>query len=432
MFDVAELPKLGQQVAGRDLSLLSDDDLLAAAVEVQAARASVELYEARLLGELQVRGVTARRYGLRTAPWVAAEAKVDRGGVARRMRLGQRLRRLPLVEAAVATGAVSSDHAVALADAAANPRVGDQVEAAQAIWVELADTTSYADWKRQLDHTVVQLDQDGGYDPNRDLARNRLRLSPFPDGSLNVAGELVGEQALVVRQCIEAHAERLFHRLRHDHDLCPELAVPTHATLLAMALAELVLRGSTVDLDHSTGPATDVTLVVEATPAVAVDPEVRVDPTGNPLLDQACPATTPDGDHVHGEVAAMLLCDPVITALVIETLGVPLDLGRTVRLANRRQRRAVGRRDGGCVFPGCDAPIGWCDVHHVVWWDRDGPTDIWNLALLCRHHHGITHRRGWTMTTTGDHWFTWTTPLGQTLYSQRHRGRSPTRQLQPA
>jgi len=380
---------------------------------------------------------------------VAAEAKVDRGGVSRRMRLGMRLRRLPSVEAAVASGELSADHASRLAEAAANPRVGDQVEATQRLWIDLADTTSFVDWAHQLGRTVVLLDQDGGYDPNRDLARNRLRLSPLPDGSLNVAGELIGEQALVIRQCVEGHADLLFLRMQRDHDLCPELPVPTRATLLAMALAELVLRGSVVDLDNSTGPATDVTLVIEAHPPAehpgdpAFDPYRPVGQLADladvadvaslaDLVERCGPAATPDGFHVHAETAACLLCDPVIHALIVDSLGVPLDMGRQIRLANRDQRRALATRDGGCVFPGCDAPIGWCDAHHVTWWRNHGATDITNLALLCRYHHGVTHRDGWTMTATTHQRFTWTTPLGQTLHSQRHRGRSPTKHLQPA
>ncbi len=193
-----------------------------------------------------------------------------------------------------------------------------------------------------------------------------------------MAGELVGEQALVFRQCVEAHADRLFLRLSQaDHDLCPELPLPTRATVLALALAELVLRGSTVDRgDTSTGPACDVTLVIEATTphtqgsTGATDstgarqlidrrdrrepaepgrwPEVfdpyhrtaladRADRGGhNPLTDHCGPATTPDGFHVPHHVAACLLCDPVITALIVDALGVPLDMGRQIRLANRR------------------------------------------------------------------------------------------------
>ena len=79
-------------------------------------------------------------------------------------------------------------------------------------------------------------------------------------------------------------------------------------------------------------------------------------------------------------------------------------------------------RDGGCVFPGCDMPAGWSDAHHITPWEHGGTTDLPNLALLCRHHHGVTHRTGWTMTTQPDQTFTWTTPTGRTLHSQRNRG----------
>ncbi len=144
------------------------------------------------------------------------------------------------------------------------------------------------------------------------------------------------------------------------------------------------------------------------------------------LFGHCGPAHTTDGEVVHPEVAAILLCDPIITVLVVDLLGVPLDMGRKIRLVNRDQRRALTRRDGGCIFPGCDCPASWCAAHHVIWWEHQGPTDIWNLALLCRYHHGVTHRRGWTMTAAGSGWFTWTTPSGDTLHSQRHRGRSPT------
>ncbi len=477
MFDVADLSQRCRSAAGEDLSTLSDDELLAAAVGWESVRSGVETAEARVLAELRVRGVTDQRFGLRTQQWVAAEAKCDRREVNRRLRFGLAVRRLNAVTDAVASGALSKDHAAVLAEAAANPRVGDQVEAGQSVWIELAQVTSFVDWKHQLEHTVALLDQDGGYDPNRDLARNRLHLTPLPDGSVGVAGELVGEQALVFRQCVEAHADRLFLRLKADHELCPELLLPSRATVVALAAAELVLRGSTVDRgDTSTGPACDVTLVIQATkphPQGSTGPTGVTDPTGardlvdrrepaepgrwpevfdpyhrialvdradrgghNPLTDHCGPATTPDGFHVPHHVAACLLCDPVITALIEDALGVPLDMGRQIRLANREQRRALKRRDGGCVFPGCDAPVGWCDAHHVTWWDDDGPTDIKNLALLCRYHHGVTHRSGWTMTATAGQRFTWTTPLGQTLHSQRHRGRSPTgrhrRRLQPA
>ncbi len=91
------------------------------------------------------------------------------------------------------------------------------------------------------------------------------------------------------------------------------------------------------------------------------------------LWSHCGPAQTPDGEVVHPERAAILLCDPIITVLVIDLLGVPLDMGRKIRLVNRNQRRALATRDGGSIFPGGDCPASWCDAHHVIWWERRGP-----------------------------------------------------------
>jgi len=118
-------------------------------------------------------------------------------------------------------------------------------------------------------------------------------------------------------------------------------------------------------------------------------------------------------------------CGAGTDTVIVDSLGVPLDMGRKIRYANRAQRRALAVRDGGCVWLGCDMPVGWTDAHHITPWEHGGPTDLANLALLCRHHHGVTHRTGWTMTAHADQTFTWLTPGGQTLHSQRHRGRPP-------
>jgi hypothetical protein len=72
-----------------------------------------------------------------------------------------------------------------------------------------------------------------------------------------------------------------------------------------------------------------------------------------------------------------------------------LDLGRSTRVVSRAQRRALVLRDGGCGFPGCDRPPQWCDAHHLRHWVKGGPTDLWNLVLLCRRHHVLCHEGGW-------------------------------------
>ncbi|MCZ7629958.1 MAG: HNH endonuclease [Microthrixaceae bacterium] len=131
----------------------------------------------------------------------------------------------------------------------------------------------------------------------------------------------------------------------------------------------------------------------------------------------------------------LLVCNSAISETLLDHLGMPVAVRERLRLPNRAMRRALVVRDGGCVFPGCDAPPGWCDAHHVIEYADDGQTVIVNLVLLCRHHHGIVHRTGWTMSLNhtnrthpdqpGDHsHFTITTATGLELPTQ-HRPRPP-------
>ncbi|MGZ4709585.1 MAG: hypothetical protein ACXWBN_12665, partial [Acidimicrobiales bacterium] len=285
MFDVVDLTMRCRGAAAEVVGLVSDDELLVAAVGLQAVRWALDVAEAHVLGELRVRGVTDRCFGLGTARWVAGQAKVDHRAVARRERWGCWLRQLPVVDAAVVGGSISADHGGVVAEAAANPRVGDQVAVTQSVWVELAAGTSFVDWKHQVDRAVALVDQDGGFDPGRDRARNRLRFTEFADGVTRVSGDLVGVEALTVRRCVEARADQLFHQLDSDEDRTADLAVPGRATVLALALAELVREGSMVDRDRSSGPAVDVTLVIEAT-TPAVSPRA---PVGEVVSDPYVP-----------------------------------------------------------------------------------------------------------------------------------------------
>jgi hypothetical protein len=45
------------------------------------------------------------------------------------------------------------------------------------------------------------------------------------------------------------------------------------------------------------------------------------------------------------------------------------------------------------------------------------------MALLCRVHHGYSHRKDWTTGITEDGWLYWTTPTGRTIWAQRHQRR---------
>lgn len=93
-------------------------------------------------------------------------------------------------------------------------------------------------------------------------------------------------------------------------------------------------------------------------------------------------------------------CDTSLVAHTTTSDGEPLRLGRKTRVWSTAQRRAAVVRDGGhCRFPGCD--LRHVDLHHLVSWEHDGPTDIDNAVCLCRHHHRLLHH-GFTATAGPD------------------------------
>ncbi|WP_020671785.1 HNH endonuclease signature motif containing protein [Amycolatopsis nigrescens] len=100
--------------------------------------------------------------------------------------------------------------------------------------------------------------------------------------------------------------------------------------------------------------------------------------------------------------ARLLACDATIIPVVLGSHGEPLDVGRAQRLATPAQRRALAIRDGGCAFPGCDAPPQRCTAHHIVFWAHHGETKIGNLVLLCARHHRLIHHSDWAVRLAAD------------------------------
>ena len=101
------------------------------------------------------------------------------------------------------------------------------------------------------------------------------------------------------------------------------------------------------------------------------------------------------GEALPGGVVESYLCDAGAVAVTLGDAGRPLDVGRHQRLFTRAQRIAIAVRDGGCVGIGCRAPISQCEMHHIDHWASDrGRTDVDDGVPLCRNHHLGLHNRG--------------------------------------
>jgi len=400
MFDTSELENITGRIAGIDASDVADDDLLAGVCSIATARRYLDAAETAILAELDARGTTDIVHGHRTANWLARETGIAPSSAKRRVRLANTLRtELPETAAAVREGRLCADRAMVMANAT-NERIASEFRDMEPSLIAESDHMTFPEWAQRVRVVAALLDQDGP-EPAADINNNRLRLTGGVDGT-NLTGVLVGDAAVTARHAIEQMADELWHQHKNTRTATNgEVDIPTRDTLRAMAFVELCHRGLMVDAHGSgTMPKIEATLVINA--------------------------DEPDVVYVNGEPLARgsetaLACDLSVWAIVLNSLGVPLDMGREIRSANREQRRALKARDGGCVFPGCGMRPSHCDAHHVAHWYRDlGNTDVKHMVYLCRHHHGVIHRTGWSISIGDDGWSWITMPTGISLWCQRH------------
>jgi hypothetical protein len=97
-----------------------------------------------------------------------------------------------------------------------------------------------------------------------------------------------------------------------------------------------------------------------------------------------------NGWRLPDAIRKYITCDGLITPTFLKD-GVPVSVGRSQRIIPERTRRIVQLRDGGCRVPSCTQDK-FIEVHHIIHWEYDGPTDTWNLIALCPHHHRLHHK----------------------------------------
>ncbi len=192
--------------------------------------------------------------------------------------------------------------------------------------------------------------------------------------------KLPHEEAAVFDAALASHRDALVAEYRSDHPDPPagEHAVPFPNTV--DAFLRLVSAGW--DADVAARPHGQHTTVV-----VHVDVKDRVGALHlGPLIT--------DAERQY------LTCDATCEVW-FEREGQPIGCGRQTRQISRRLRRALEHRDRCCAVPGCGATRG-LHAHHIVHWEDGGPTELWNLILLCPYHHRLHHRGVITITGPAD------------------------------
>ena len=425
--NLASLAAAVDGLAAQDLERLTDTVL---AERVLVLRQLLDRLEGHWLKELATvdgRGAAGAEAGQQigsTAAWLRGRLRLGAGAASSSVRTARALFRGPLAATAQALtdGAISVAHARVLAHGTHDLPDHLAVEA-EPVLVEAARRLDPPRLRRVLGHLRLVADPDGA---DRAAAvrhgRRGLWLTPSFEGMVAVDGLLEPEAGQTLLAALEPLAR-------------PQDAGDTRSgsQRTADALAELARRALEggrlpqaggvrpqlaviVDLDSLLGRPGSVggevggagPLEPEACRRLACDGAItRVMVTRQPANyppgdpDRSTPGdpqrSTPSGSPAEGLAgrlrAAMALLPPVLGGAPTQ----PLDVGRTSRVVQPAQRTALAVRDGGCGFPGCERPLAWCEAHHLLHWLHGGPTDLANLALLCRAHHRAVHEGGWRL-----------------------------------
>lgn len=186
---------------------------------------------------------------------------------------------------------------------------------------------------------------------------------------------------------------------------CAGAEAAARAALDERSLAQLqydtlmaILRtGAFADPDQSFGdrqPGVRITVA-----AADLSADAQSDESGNPLGTVAGEGYILDRNQaIPRFVVDKKLCDTGFRELTFDTAGRPLDVGREQRLFTAKQREMLRMRDGGCMWPGCDAPASWAEAHHINHWSKNGRTDIADGILLCQACHLRLHNFRWRIT----------------------------------
>jgi hypothetical protein len=315
-----------------------------------------------------------------TASWLRAFGRLSGPAASSCVRRARLCRRLPELAAAAGCGEVSAEHVDRVVRLAERVGVARVVEV-EPVLAEAACRLDPVDLARVCGRVVVHVDPDGAQpDAGRDFSRRAITLSPF-DGMVLVRGQLDPEGGAALAAALDA----LMTPPGPD-----ELRSP--AQRRADALVDLV-QGALRDGRLSTVGG------VRPQVAVLVTPQTLARQAGQgPGFDPPTPAHMEWVGDVPDIVAQRIACDADVWRVVLDpTNGRPLDVGRTHRLVPHWIRKALHARDHGCRFPGCQTPVAWTDAHHIHPWADGGPTDLDNLILLCRFHHGLVHEGGWAI-----------------------------------
>lgn len=294
---------------------------------------------------------------------------------------------LPALGEALARATTTSAHIDVLARAMRT--AAPEREAFAALLPELAESATslgVADFAQLCRETARSVLADGGLSIFERQRRSVYLRGRFDtEGGLNLSGYLDPERGAALWSRIEKIREQMFHQ-GDDPQLEVMPWVEPNEHRAALALVHVFDAGASSDDDHDTPTPARAEVVVHIDLASL---------TAGPHAHST--AHTVYGGDLPVATIRRLACEAEIIPVVLGGHGVPIDVGRSRRLATANQRRALEAFHSTCAVPDCAAPFHHCQIHHIEYWESGGSTDLDNMVPLCSRHHHAVHEGGWKL-----------------------------------
>jgi hypothetical protein len=348
-------------------------------VDLKRLRAGIDALEGEFSVETrssQVSGAHLANGSAGVVTWLSRLCGMSATSVADRLCVGTQLESLPKIAEALRTGEISYQSTALLCHL--RDQLGDKRELFdEDEMLGLARRHSVGSLRYLCRYARHVADPDGFFnEAEADFSLRRLDISQMQDGMYCVDAILDPQAGAALKTALDSLAKRL----GPDDDR-------SHKQRMADGVGDLVhhaLDGGTLPRRNGVKPHLSLTTTIEG-----LKNQVGAPPAD---LELSLPIST--------RTLQRIACDCTMSRVLLADSMV-IDVGRATRTVSPPMRRALGKRDRGCRFPGCDRQVNWSTPHHIDFWARGGPNNLPNLVLLCYFHHRLVHEGGWQVVKAG-------------------------------
>ncbi|HEX2148574.1 MAG TPA: hypothetical protein VHI31_00145 [Actinomycetota bacterium] len=307
------------------------------------------------------------------AHYMADKSKCTVGHAANMLGAVEEMKKLPETEKAFRAGALTELQAMEVVSAAAMDNASQQE------LLEIAELESLAELHRQASR-VRAAAMTNEQKHTRAHQRRQLRHWTDLEGVFRLDGRLTPESGAVVMACLQPFFQQITRQAAKDK------VKESAAAHLADALVAMAKKSRCVPPDaFRPGPSAVVHLRVDY---AAIE---------RGFLERGEICEVPGIGPVPLKAARQMLFDSRQVVIAVEGDDIRMVKGIGHSIPDKLRRAVYERCDYKCVVPGCLTCHQGLDIDHTTGVKQGGPTELYNLALLCSFHHRLKTHHGYRL-----------------------------------